>query len=134
MRFEPPTLTRSDRRPGGPIANRWAALAVPAIVFLLVGFLVPLIVIASRSVTEFPRGSEPGLLANYQRFFAGEANVRVLGNTFWIAGLSTLACLLIGYPYAYLMNLVRSRLAGLLLIAVLVPVLVRPPLRTFARG
>src|SRR5919198_207925 len=134
MRAARLTVLRSGRRSGGPIVNRWALLAVPAIVFLVVGFLVPLIVIASRSISEFPRSGDHSLLANYQRFFAGEANVRVLGNTFFIAGLSTLACLLIGYPYAYLMNLVRARVAGLLLVPVLVPVLVRPPLRTFARG
>jgi ABC-type spermidine/putrescine transport system permease subunit I len=114
------------------MVNRWAALALPAIVFLIVGFLVPLIIIGSRSISEFPRGAEHTLLANYQRFFAGEANVRVLGNTFWIAGLSTIACLLIGYPYAYLMNLVRPRVAGLLLIAVLVPFWSSLLVRTFA--
>lgn len=132
MRLARPTLMRSDRLAGGPIVNRWAALAVPAIVFLVVGFLVPLVIIAGRSVGEFPRSGDHSLLANYQRFFAGEANVRVLLNTFWIAGLSTLACLLIGYPYAYLMTLVRPRVAGLLLIAVLVPFWSSLLVRTFA--
>jgi putative spermidine/putrescine transport system permease protein len=122
----------SDRLRDGPIANRWAALAVPAIVFLVIGFLVPLIIIGSRSITEFPRGADQGLLANYQRFFAGEANVRTLRNTFWIAGLSTVVCLLIGYPYAYLMSLVRPRVAGLLLVAVLVPFWSSLLVRTFA--
>jgi putative spermidine/putrescine transport system permease protein len=126
------TVLRSDRRSGGPIVNRWSLLAVPAIVFLVIGFLIPLIVIGSRSVSEFPRGADHGLLANYQRFFAGEANVRVLGNTFFIAGLSTLACLLIGYPYAYLMSLARARVAGVLLIAVLVPFWSSLLVRTFA--
>src|SRR5207247_6542600 len=80
----------------------------------------------------FPGGADHSWVANYQRFFAGEANVRVLGNTFWIAGLSTAVCLLIGYPYAYLMNLVRPRIAGLLLIAVLVPFWSSLLVRTFA--
>jgi putative spermidine/putrescine transport system permease protein len=132
MRLARPGLMRSDRLGGGPIVDRWALLAVPAILFLVVGFVVPLIVIGSRSISEFPRSGDHSLFANYLRFFAGEANVRVLGNTFWIAGLSTLACLLIGYPYAYLMNLVRPRVAGLLLIAVLVPFWSSLLVRTFA--
>jgi ABC-type spermidine/putrescine transport system permease subunit I len=125
-------IARRSGRPGGPIVDRWAILALPAIVFLIVGFLVPLVVIGQRSVTELPSGREGELFVNYGRFFAGEANRRVLGNTFWIAGLSTVVCLIVGYPYAYLMNLVRPRIAGLLLIAVLIPFWSSLLVRTYA--
>jgi ABC-type spermidine/putrescine transport system permease subunit I len=87
---------------------------------------------AVRSVTDLPAGSEGDPLTNFRRFFGGEANVRVLGNTFFIAGLSTLGCLLIGYPYAYLMRLASPRWAGLLLIAVLVPFWSSLLVRTYA--
>ena len=127
-----PMFGRSGRPPGDPIANRWAILALPAIVFLVLFFLVPLIYIGARSVSEFPKGVEPSLLANYQRFFASEANVRVLVNTFWIAGLSAVACLVIGYPYAYLTNIVRPRIAAVLLIAVLIPFWSSLLVRTYA--
>jgi len=105
---------------------------VPAIVFLIVGFIVPLVLMGGRSVSEFPRGAETSPLSNYMRFFEGEANLRVLRNTFWIAGLSTLICLVIGYPYAYLMTIVRPRIAGLLVIAVLVPFWSSLLVRTYA--
>jgi putative spermidine/putrescine transport system permease protein len=87
---------------------------------------------ALRSVTDLPKGSEGDLLTNFRRFFGGEANLRVLGNTFWIAGLSTLGCLVIGYPYAYLMRLATPRWAGFLLIAVLVPFWSSLLVRTYA--
>jgi ABC-type spermidine/putrescine transport system permease subunit I len=132
VRLPRPTDGRSGRPRGSPIVNRWALLAIPAVVFLVLFFLIPLIYIGARSVSEFPDGVEPSLLANYERFFANEANVRVLGNTFWIAGLSTLCCLLIGYPYAYLMNIVPQRVAALLLIAVLVPFWSSLLVRTYA--
>ncbi len=122
----------SGRPPGGPIVNRVALLAIPALVFLLVCFLVPLVIIVSRSVTEFPAGTEGSVFANYARFFDGEANVRVLRNTFWVAGLSTVICLLIGYPYAYLMYLAPPRVAGMLLVAVLVPFWSSLLVRTYA--
>jgi ABC-type spermidine/putrescine transport system permease subunit I len=126
------SVARRSDRTGGPIVNRWAVLALPVVVFLVVGFVVPLVVVGQRSITDFPRGADPSLFANYGRFFAGEANLRVLGNTFWIAGLSTLVCLLIGYPYAYLMTIVRPRVAGLLLIAVLIPFWSSLLVRTYA--
>ena len=127
-----PIFGRGGRPSGGPHVNRWAALAIPVLLFLLVCFLAPLVIMAVRSVTDLPTGSEGDPLANFRRFFGGEANLRVLGNTFWIAGVSTLACLVIGYPYAYLMRLATPRWAGLLLIAVLVPFWSSLLVRTYA--
>ena len=116
-----PLSPRSGRRAGAGLSiNRWAILALPAIGFLVVFFLAPLIIVGQRSVTDFPKPTHD-TFSNYVRFFAAEANLRVLANTFWVAAISTVACLAIGYPYAYLMNIMRPRVAGLLLIAVLVP-------------
>ena len=111
-----------------PRFNRWSALALPAVVFLIVVFLIPLLAMALRSVTDPPGAG----LANYEQFFAQQAYVRVLTNTFWIALLATLACLIVGYPFAYLMTIVPGRLAGLLLIAVLLPFWSSLLVRTFA--
>ena len=130
--FARPVFRRAGRPEGGPLVNRWAALAIPVLVFLLLCFLAPLLIMAVRSVTDLPPGSEGDPLTNFRRFFGGEANVRVLGNTFWIAGLSTLGCLAIGYPYAYLMRLATPRWSGVLLIAVLVPFWSSLLVRTYA--
>src|SRR3990172_4248989 len=124
--------TGSARRPrAAPIVNRWALLAIPPIAFLVAFFLVPLVVVSLRSVTDFPKPTGDAF-ANYGRFFASSANIRVLSNTFWVAGLSTVVCLALGYPYAYLMNIVRPRVAGLLLIAVLLPFWSSLLVRTYA--
>jgi putative spermidine/putrescine transport system permease protein len=109
-------------------ANRWALLVLPAAAFLVVFFLAPLIEMSARSVTEPPGAG----LSNYTRFFEQEAYVRVLTNTFWIATLTTAVCLLIGFPFAYLMTVVPGRVAGLLLIAVLLPFWSSALVRTFA--
>jgi ABC-type spermidine/putrescine transport system permease subunit I len=115
-------------RPRGPALDRWAVLVLPAVVFLIVFFLAPLVTMSLRSLTDPPDAG----LSNYAKFFSQEANLRVLGNTFWIAGISTLTCLLIGFPYAYLMTIVPGRVAGLLLIAVLLPFWSSLLVRTFA--
>jgi putative spermidine/putrescine transport system permease protein len=109
-------------------ANRWALLVLPAAAFLVVFFLAPLIEMSARSVTE---PADAGL-SNYTRFFEQEAYVRVLTNTFWIAILTTAVCLLIGFPFAYLMTVAPGRIAGLLLIAVLLPFWSSALVRTFA--
>lgn len=101
---------------------------MPLLVFLTVAFLIPLLLMIVRSVTDPPGAG----LANYQTFFGSDANIRVLGNTFYIATVCTIACLLVGYPYAYLMSIVPSRVAGLLLIFVLVPFWSSLLVRTFA--
>ncbi len=122
---------RPLERPGrarGPAVNRWAILVIPAVVFLVVFFLTPLVQMSTRSFTDPPGAG----ITNYEKFFAQEAYVRVLANTFWIALISTIACLLIGYPYAYLMTIVPNRIAGLLLIAVLLPFWSSLLVRTFA--
>jgi putative spermidine/putrescine transport system permease protein len=108
--------------------DRWALLAVPAILFLVVFFLVPLVTMSVRSVTDPPGAG----LTNYETFFAQEAYVRILINTFWIALLATVTCLLVGYPFAYLMTIAPGRVAGLLLIAVLLPFWSSLLVRTFA--
>ena len=108
--------------------NRWALLVLPATLFLLAFFVVPLLDMSIRSVTEPPDAG----LSNYTRFFEQEAYVRVLANTFWIASLTTAVCLLIGFPFAYLMTAVPGRIAGLLLIAVLLPFWSSLLVRTFA--
>ena len=127
-----PLSRRSGPPIGGPIVNRWAILAIPVLVFLVIGFVLPLVLIGVRSVTDVPAGSEGDLFVNFRRFFEGEANLRVLGNTFWVAALSTLICLVVGYPYAYLMTIASPRVTGLLLVAVLVPFWSSLLVRTYA--
>ena len=109
-------------------ADGWSLLALPAVVFLGVFFLVPLVAMSLRSVTDPPGAG----LANYEQFFAEAAYVRILMTTFWIALLATVACLVVGYPFAYLMTIVPGRFAGLLLIAVLLPFWSSLLVRTFA--
>ena len=123
-------VSMTERRRSGVslTAIHWALLVLPAAAFLAVFFLVPLIEMSARSVTE-PAGTG---LSNYARFFEQEAYVRVLANTFWIAILTTAVCLAIGFPFAYLMTVAPGRIAGVLLIAVLLPFWSSALVRTFA--
>ena len=58
----------TDRRPGrlrGLAVNRWSLLVLPAVVFLVVFFLAPLVQMSVRSVTDPPDAG----LSNYAKFF-----------------------------------------------------------------
>ena len=86
---------RSAAAPGRDHA--WALLLAPAVGFLGVFFLVPLVEMATRSVTE-PSAH------NYTEFFEASAYVRVLTTSFRTAALVTVCCLALAYPYAYAMR------------------------------
>lgn len=81
---------------GPSLAQRWKGFGNlgPALVFLGLFFLAPLIGLLLRGVLE----PEPGL-GNYAQLFANSAYSRVLINTFSVAGLVTLFSLLLGFPW-----------------------------------
>lgn len=107
--------------------NRWAWLMLPALLFLAVFFVYPLVEILQRSVTEPELG-----LGNFAKFYQSSVFSTVLINTLRMSFFVMLFCLLIGYPYAYLMNASSDRMAGFLLIAVLVPFWSSILVRTYA--
>ena len=107
----------ADRPEGaapGPQIDRRALLLVPGLTLLLAVFLVPLILMAVRSVTDpSPR--------NYLVFIDGDVPTRVLAHTFSVAVVTMLVCLGLGYPYAYAMHKGSGRIAAVLTIALLLP-------------
>jgi putative spermidine/putrescine transport system permease protein len=109
------------------VPDRWGSLMAPLLVFLLLVFVTPLVMILARSFTD----PEPGL-QNYRAFFGSAVYADVLVNTFRISGLVTLLTLVLGFPYAYLMTLASPFWRGVLLVAVLVPFWTSLLVRTFA--
>jgi putative spermidine/putrescine transport system permease protein len=115
-------------RLGRPALSTPVLLVGPAVVFLLVLFVWPVLLMGLRSVTE-----PPGVaLGNYFRFVETDPYVRILISTVRTAGLATIICLVLGYPYAYVMHIASPRLAGILLILVLVPFWSSLLVRTYA--
>lgn len=108
-------------------SRRMAWLVVPALIFLLLFFLYPLLLMLQRSISEPSWG-----LHNFVRIANSSTYLRVLLNTLRMALAVTFFCLLLGYPYAYLMTLATPRWAGLLLIAVLIPFWSSILVRTYA--
>lgn len=107
--------------------DRWGLLLLPLVVFLLVVFVGPLLLILARSFTD----PQPGL-GNYRDFFSSAVYSKVLANTFRISGVVTLLTLVVGFPYAYLMTLAKPFWRNVMLIVVLIPFWTSLLVRTFA--
>jgi putative spermidine/putrescine transport system permease protein len=106
--------------------SSWLPL-VPALALLAGILLVPLGKTFVRSV------SNPDLtLANYEHLFTDGVTMTVLGRTALTAATVTIAALLLGYPYAYLMTRVSPRTRGILLVVVLIPFWTSVMARNFA--
>jgi len=107
--------------------NQWSWLIVPTLLFLAIFFIFPLYDILQRSFTDPTLG-----FGNFIKFYQSQVFFRVLMNTLRMSFQVMLFCLLIGYPYAYLMNSSHPRAAALLLIAVLIPFWSSILVRTYA--
>jgi len=88
-------------------------LVGPAMLFIGVLFVLPLIRIVVTSVTD-PTVS----LRNYVEFFSAGLYARVLANTIYTALTVTVCCLLLGYPLAYVIVRRGGTLAVILLLVV----------------
>src|SRR5512146_2563776 len=117
-------------RPGTRLA-RWL-VGMPPLGYLIVFFAIPslIMVLASfRSPGEFgglaPLVDETGKLDlnldSYARFFDEPVFLRVFLKSAWYATITTLACLLLGYPLAMLIAKSAKKHRDLLLLLVILP-------------
>ena len=105
---------RKASRPWRSRANLSAwTLSAPAVLFIAVLFVYPLLDVVVISFTD------PTLsLVHYREFFSSPLYSRVLGNTFWFAFMVTVICLLLGYPLAYVIVRYGGTLGFALLLVV----------------
>ncbi|MEA2780640.1 MAG: putative spermidine/putrescine transport system permease protein [Rhodospirillaceae bacterium] len=94
--------------------RRRFGLALPALIFLFAFFILPLSLLLLRSIAE----PEPGL-HNYAKLLGDATYGRVLLNTFTVAGVVTLVTLFLGYPVAWLLVILPSRVSRWLFAIVL---------------
>jgi putative spermidine/putrescine transport system permease protein len=102
-------------------------LAIPPALFLLAAFAYPLVTIVARSFTDPSVGFE-----NYKHFFSVDVYTRTLLRTLWMSAIVTATCVVVGYPYAYLMTIVSPMWRKLLIFFVLVPFWTSLLVRTYA--
>ena len=102
-------------------------LAIPYALFMAVFVVVPLFFILYYSLRDDVTGKLT--FGNFIAFFTTPVNLRVAVRSFFIAFLSTIACLIIAYPVAYIVARSNLKNKSALLLIFIVPMWVNFVLR-----
>ena len=103
----------------------WVLLLLPITIFLATFFLYPLLFMVFRSVPDWD-------FVNYKRLFGSTIYLNVLITTFKVSLLTTTFCLLLGYPYAYVLTQARGGMRTVLTLSLFLPFWISVLLRTFS--
>ncbi|MEQ9260919.1 MAG: ABC transporter permease [Roseovarius sp.] len=104
-------------------------LGSPAMILVLVILVIP---VGWLFYVSFIGADGSFSLENYERMVERKSYRRIFFTTFQVSLLTTALCVLIGYPLAYFMAQLPSRLANLCLITVLLPFWTSLLVRTYA--
>lgn len=102
-------------------------LLLPAYALLVAVFAYPVFESMLRSVTDPEVG-----VSNYVWVFENPQNLAVIGRTFSNALMATVICLVLAYPYAFLMTIVGKKARAVLLVVAMIPFWTSLMIRTFA--
>ena len=110
-----------------------AIFGAPA-AWLLLFFLVPLAIVWAYSFGR-PLGlteiAITGTLGNYVRTF-DPVYLGIFAKSIWFAGLTTILCLIVGFPIALVITFASERGKALLLLAIMLPFWTNLLIRTYA--
>jgi putative spermidine/putrescine transport system permease protein len=92
---------------------------------------VPLLVLVIVSLFAQPT-MQTLSLGQYVRFLGDRLHLSILGDTLLLGAKATVACLVLGYPLAWVTARASARVRSLLIFAVVMPLLTSVVVRTFA--
>jgi putative spermidine/putrescine transport system permease protein len=122
------------QRPAATPSPHWW-LCAPALLLFACLLLVPLGLTAVLSFNAFDAatGVKPGefTLAHYAKVIGDEYYLGIFWRTFWISALTTLICIVIGAPEAYVLTRMGPPWRTIFLLVVLAPLLVSVVVRAF---
>lgn len=98
------------------------AVGIPAIIWQVLFFYLPLALLVISSVVAFNEsGAFTGITLSKLSFFMRLPYLRVIGSSLLLAISNTLLCFLIAYPLSYFMAFKGKKLKNLLLFLLIVP-------------
>ncbi|RRN75408.1 ABC transporter permease [Agrobacterium deltaense] len=121
---EPVSQKEKVRMPFRP-GNFTATL--PALVLLVLFFVVPVLILLSRSVTEPVLG-----FGNYAALLGSSTYLKIFFNTFAVSALVTVVSLAIGFPVAWALAIMPARLASIVFAILLLSMWTNLLARTYA--
>ena len=125
------TAIAEQAQPRAQAVQRWqtmpALLLLPALIWITVFFLLPLVLMCWRSLA-----AEGYSFKAYWTVFSSPLYTKVMLTTLETASIATVLALLLAYPMAYTLTVTRGILRGLLLMFVFIPYWVDIIVRTFS--
>lgn len=124
------TLTAKPRSDGLPALLG----SLPLTLLFLTLVLTPLVLALLLSFAQFDynTGIQPGYtLDQYLQVLTDGYFLEIFWRTFWIAALTTLICVLVGAPEAYILSRMRKPWRSIFLLVVLSPLLISLVVRAF---
>lgn len=109
-------------------------MAYPYLVWLAIFIIVPLLLVLYYSITtgKIDSFSDMSLsLDSFSRFFTPQY-LLILVKSLKIALYTTLLCLVIGYPMAYLISRLKTKIQNTMILLVIIPMWMNFLLRTYA--
>lgn len=127
-----PNVLGSTAHPAARPARRrrdWRSfrLLAPALLLLVIFFLLPVLSLLLHSILEPTLG-----LQNYTQLLGSATYLRVFGNTFLVATVVTVATVAIGFPTAWLLAIAPRKVSSLLFSILLLSMWTNLLARTFA--
>lgn len=113
--------------PGRRFAFGPGWMVLPAMVLVLVVFVAPVLSLLLRSVTEPEFG-----LQNYAALLGSTTYLRIFINTFLVSALVTVVSLLVGFPVAWTLAVMRPSLARIVFAILLLSMWTNLLARTYA--
>jgi putative spermidine/putrescine transport system permease protein len=128
-----PMLAPSKRNP-----LPWL-MSGPGLILVLVMLVTPLALTAMLAFSVFDHEAAGGVgamvdgvtVANFVAIVTDSYYYEILWRTFWIAMVTTLICVVVGVPEAFILSRMRNPWRSILLIVVLAPLLVSVVVRAF---
>lgn len=120
------TITTASTR-GAARRDHAFAYIGPALLLILLFFVVPVVALLLRSVTEPQLG-----LQNYAELLGTSTYLRIFLNTFLVAGTVTALSVLVGYPVAWALAVMPERLSRLVFAIIILSMWTNLLARTYA--
>ncbi|MBE6928710.1 MAG: ABC transporter permease [Clostridia bacterium] len=112
--------------------SQW--LALPYAVYAVIFIAAPLLLIVLYSFCTDPQNGIDFTMENFVRFFdfANPMYMQVLWRSIYLAIISTIICLLLGYPMAYILSQLSPRVRGVVSVLFILPMWMNFLLRTYS--
>ena len=109
-------------------------LVYPYIIWAFFLIIIPMLIIVFYAFTK--EGNEVIFfnfsLSNFVRFFQDKIFIKVLVKSLGVAFVTTIICILLGYPAAYIISRLKSNSQAIMVLIITIPMLINMLVRTYA--